>query len=310
MLDRNSVAKKEFLGNICCPMDLNRVRYFSILAEQKHVRKAAEILKINPASLSKAIRLLEHEVGFKLVIPFGRGIEITDRGINFYRQSQKLLQEYVSLKSSLENQGSHQTPLIRLGSMEVFTTYFLSKVIETETPSLKIRTRYLTPGQIEESLKLREIDVGLTYIRLPEEELNYLKIGEFHMGIYGAKAMVRSDLKDLQFVTPITGIDSPAISLKSLDGWPNDEFPRQIKYEFELLETALQVCRAGHAVVYCPDFVIELHNHKVKSEFRLYDVSPPAGFKRKKLSIYAVTRRNEEETQFVRKLAKIARSFS
>ncbi len=76
-------------------MDIHRIRYFSTLVELKHVRKAAAVLNINPASLSKAIKVLEHEVGFKLIVPAGRGIEITDRGLRLYRRSLALLQEYI-----------------------------------------------------------------------------------------------------------------------------------------------------------------------------------------------------------------------
>jgi DNA-binding transcriptional LysR family regulator len=292
-------------------MDMTRIRYFSVLAELKHVRKAAEALKINPASLSKAIKLLEHEVGFKLIVPSGRGIEITDQGVRFNRQAQGLLHEYLSLERSLKDRVKDPAPIARIGSMEVFTTYFLSKLIEREATPQKIRTRYLIPGQIEESLKLREIDIGLTYIRLPEEELSYLKVGEFQMGIFGAKSMVKKRLDELPFVTPISGVSTPAISLRSLDGWPNEEFPRQIRYEFELLETALQICRVGKAVVYCPDFVVWLHNEQVQSMFRLHAVPLPHGFKIKKLPIYMVRRRNDNiETPLIRSLAKLARSFS
>lgn len=291
-------------------MDIDRIRYFSVLAELKHVRKAAELLKINPASLSRAIKVLESEVGFKLLVPDGRGIEITDKGMSFSRQSRGLLQEYLNLKSSLKEGDVKHPRVVRLGSMEVFTTYFLSKFIETAPDMQRLSTRYLTPGKMEEALKHREIDIGITYVQLPEDELRYLKVGEFQMRLFGARSMLEKKFADLPFAVPIDGVHAPGVALRSLDGWPSDQFPRRIEYEFELLETALQICRLGRAVLYCPDFVVRLHNECVQSSYRLKEFPLPAKFKEKKLSIYLVSRKNEEESPFIRKLAKLARSFS
>jgi len=291
-------------------MDLNRIRYFSVLAGLKHVRKAADLLGMNPASLSKAIKVLEHEVGFKLLVPVGRGIEITDRGMKLYRQSRALLQEYNALQTAIKSKNEDSLRTIRMGSMEIFTTYFLCRLMSTESISQKLRVLYLTPGKMEEALKLREIDVGITYIRLPEEELTYLKVGEFRMRIFGHKSMTIKKFEDLPFAVPVNGVTTPSVSLESLDGWPNDQFPRQIKYELELLETALQFARSGKAVVFCPDFVADLHNSCLPNHLHLHSVAPPHGFKDKKLSIFIAHRKNDEESAFIRKLAKAVRTVT
>ncbi len=194
--------------------------------------------------------------------------------------------------------------------MEIFTTYFLSRLVENESIDQKLRVLYLTPGKMEEALKSREIDIGITYIRLPEEEVKYLKAGEFRMRIFGHKSMNAKKFEDLPFAIPIDVVDTPTISLRSLDGWPNDQFPRQIKYELELLETALQFARLGKAVVFCPDFVVDLHNEYLPNHFHLHEVVPPPGFKEKKLSIYLAHRKNEEESEFIRKIAKTVRALT
>ena len=291
-------------------MDINRIRYFAAVAESQHIRKAAEVLKINPATLSRAIKLLEHEVGFRLIVSSGRGIQVTDKGMRLYRQSKTLLQEFERFQFAAKTEPFSEEKSLRLGSMEVFTTYFLTRLIERKTMDRRLRVLYLTPGKIEEYIKLREIDVGITYIRLAETELDYLKVGEFRMGIFGQKSMLTKKFEDLPFAVPIDGVDTPAVSIRSLDGWPGDEFPRYVKYELELLETALQFARHGRAVLYCPDFVARFHNEQMPAHLRLREVALPASFKAKKLPIYIVRRKNEEETPFIRELARLARSLS
>lgn len=291
-------------------MDIVRIRYFSALAELEHVRKAAEVLGINSATLSRAIKVLEHEVGFKLIAPSGRGIEITEQGKQFYRQSRALIQEYTALQTSLANPTKKGKKTIRLGSMEVFTTYFLTAFMKNESFIENLRVLYLTPGKIEDALKSRDIDVGITYLRLAEEELNYLKVGEFQMQIFGCKAMKSRRFEELPFAVPIDSVNTPAVSLRSLDGWPSEEHPRQVKFELELLETALQFARSGKAVVYCPNFVVKLHNQALPTQLHLHEISPPIGFKTKRLSTFIVRRKNEEETKLIRSLAKMARALT
>ena len=291
-------------------MDITRIRYFSALAELQHVRRAAEVLGINSATLSRAIKVLEQEVGFKLIAPSGRGIELTERGREFCQQSRALLQEHAALQAAVHGSPQENMSVLRLGSMEVFTTYFLTNVIARESFNEKMRVLYLTPGKIEEALKARDIDVGITYLRLAEEKLTYLKVGEFRMRIFGHKSMKGRQFADLPFAVPIDSVTTSAVSLRSLDGWPSEQYPRQVRFELELLETALQFSRIGKAVVYCPDFVAKLHNQALPNPLHLCEIAPPAGFKARNLSIYLVRRKAEDETKFIRKLAKMARSLA
>lgn len=291
-------------------MDMNRLRYFSVLVQTKHVRRASDVLGLNPASLSRAIKLLEQEVGFKLLTPAGRGIEITDRGMALCRQSRELIAAYDAFVASVGKEELDRSQKLKIGSMEIFTTYFLSQFIRMHLPGQKLRVQYLTPERMEDALSRREIDLGLTYIRLAAENLNYAKVGKFRMEIFGKSSLSSTRFEDLPFAVPIDGVRTAAVNMKLLDGWPDHEFPRQIKYEFELLETALQVASQGLAVVYCPDFVVRLHNRYVAESFRLSPIKPPADFQARDLPIYFVQRKNSEEAAVVRKLAKFVRSLA
>ena len=55
-------------------MNLDRLRYFCVIAETGSLRRAAEILRLSPAALSKALHVLEKEVGCPLTLPAGRGL--------------------------------------------------------------------------------------------------------------------------------------------------------------------------------------------------------------------------------------------
>lgn len=62
-------------------MDLNKLRYFLVVAETEHVTQAANILGISQPALTRAIHRLEEELGVTLVAGEGRNIRLTEEGL-------------------------------------------------------------------------------------------------------------------------------------------------------------------------------------------------------------------------------------
>lgn len=62
-------------------MDLNKLRYFLVVAETEHVTQAANILGISQPALTRAIHRLEEELGVTLIAGEGRNIRLTEEGL-------------------------------------------------------------------------------------------------------------------------------------------------------------------------------------------------------------------------------------
>lgn len=62
-------------------MDLNKLRYFLVVAETEHVTQAANILGISQPALTRAIHRLEEEMGVTLMMGEGRNIRLTEEGL-------------------------------------------------------------------------------------------------------------------------------------------------------------------------------------------------------------------------------------
>lgn len=58
-------------------MTLNQLRYFRVLARMEHFRQAAASLYISQPALSRAIALLEQELGVSLFEKKGRNAVLT-----------------------------------------------------------------------------------------------------------------------------------------------------------------------------------------------------------------------------------------
>ncbi len=74
-------------------MNISHLRYFNKLAELGSYTEAAKALYITQPALSSAMKTLENELGFSLIVKDGRRAKLTDAGTFFSRRVQNILAE-------------------------------------------------------------------------------------------------------------------------------------------------------------------------------------------------------------------------
>ncbi len=158
-------------------METERLRQFCAIADTGSLTQAAEILNISLGGLSKSIKVLENEIGFALFVPFGRGLTISEKGLAFYGKAKKVLDSVAELVAT---EDSTYIPF-RIGMLEVFSVYFMGKIVERNFPRQSIELIERSPGEIEMLLVNRQIDCGLTYLPYPQPGVEVLKIGSFEL---------------------------------------------------------------------------------------------------------------------------------
>jgi DNA-binding transcriptional LysR family regulator len=288
-------------------MDTLRLKYFSAVAETGSVRRAAEILRVSPPSLSKAIHHLEMDIGIKLFIRAGRNIRLTDAGRRFADKTKDLLRALDELRLSAEVEKDPVTEL-KIATFEVFSTYFLGMLDKGGWDEALVTLHDVLPGEMERALVERQVDVGITYMPVPHPDLDFLKVASIEMGVYAsANAFPNVAQPELPFVVPVNPLYGTPSRVRGLDGWPDDAYPRKIKYKVTLLESALELCRQGKAAGYFPTFVIDLHNSQVKDGFRLVRRASPYKGRVCKTDVFLVKRKTDVESRVMKQLAKAVR---
>ncbi len=293
-------------------MDSNRLRYFITVTETGSLRKAAEILRLSPAALSKAIKQLEEEAGFPLITPLGRGITVTDQGQNLALRAKPLIDGLTGLGKAMRDhfdEKDDSLPLLKLGAFEVFTTHFLSPLLEALSDQYSLLLRELIPGEMEKGLIERQIDYGITYIPIPTSGVEHLQVATIEMGIYGVKSLVHkaSAFEEVPFVIPIQPIVGSPNKVQGLDGWPEDKIFRLVRHRVTLMESALEITRQGLAVCYLPNFVARLHNETVKAKYQLEPLPSPKGLPHLRQGVFIARRKSDLEGELFKKLAKALR---
>jgi DNA-binding transcriptional LysR family regulator len=293
-------------------MDSNRLRYFLVVFETGSIRRAAELLHMSAAALSKAIKQLEVEAGFKLLVPAGRGIALSDEGKELALKAKPLIEDLAGLSKGLRDRRAHRLkPLIKIGSFEVFTTYFLGPLLRELPADSGLLLREVVPGELERVLLDREIDFGLTFIPIPTNGIEHQQVANIEMGIFGTKAAIikfsQKPFEEVPFVIPIQPITGSPTKVQGLDGWPDDRVTRLVQHRVTLMESALEICRQGLAVAYFPSFVIGLHNQNVKAPHQLESMAGPKGLGTQRQAVYIARRKSDLEGATFKKLARIIR---
>ncbi len=80
-------------------MDLRSLRYFVVVAEELHFRRAAERLHMTQPPLSRAIRHLETDLGTVLLNRSSTGVTLTASGTELYDQARLLLEHAEQLRT-------------------------------------------------------------------------------------------------------------------------------------------------------------------------------------------------------------------
>ncbi|MEN9723585.1 MAG: hypothetical protein RJB38_1571 [Pseudomonadota bacterium] len=289
-------------------MDSNRLRYFIAVAETGSIRKAAEVLRLSPAALSKAIKLLEDETNLRLLAPAGRGIVITAEGRKLAERAKPVLSELNSLSATIGQETKAAEHSVHIGSFEVFTTHFLRPLLEVLPNGVPLLLRELIPGELENALVSGEIDLGLTYIPVPTAGVEHLRVASVKMGVYGRKSYFEGvPFEEIPFAIPVQPLKGAPNKVQGLDGWPEDKVVRKVHYRVTLMESALELCRCGKAVAYLPRFVARLHNQSVHPKLKLQEFLAPKRTGLHTQPVYVVHRKDQAESPLIRHIARLLR---
>jgi DNA-binding transcriptional LysR family regulator len=286
-------------------MQTDRLRQFKTLVETGNMRRAASLLGMSNGGLSRSMRVLEDELRRKLIVPAGRGIAITDAGKEIYGKLEPLLRQVDDLvmKRTISTKAS-----LRLGTFEVFSTHFLMLLIKKYFAEHELNLREFVPGKLEIAIAENAVDFGITYAPIPYAGIDFVDIGVIEMGVFGiANSFSSRSIKSMPFVAPSIPLEGSPTGLKGLDGWPDHDHQRTIRFRVELMESALTLCRAGLCVGFFPKFVIDLHNECAREKFHLKPIALPEKFSAQERIVYLVKKSSREEDSFMRAIAKAIR---
>src|ERR1039458_6087124 len=99
-------------------MDLHQLRCFVAAAEELHFGRAAQRLEMLPSALGRFIRLLEEDLGTRLMTRTTRSIALTDDGAILFKEARALLAQADVLAAKFRTRGRKQAATVRVGAID------------------------------------------------------------------------------------------------------------------------------------------------------------------------------------------------
>jgi DNA-binding transcriptional LysR family regulator len=252
-------------------MEIFELRYFLGVARHENLHRASEALRVSPGSLSKAIRRLEEELSTKLFHREGRNIRLTDQGRVLQRRASELVQLEESTKVELA--GHAGSLRVVLAGPEVLLTKMGLPVVA----SLRQRhpKLFVELHGVSDELALQEVAKGEAHLALVTEEvpasrgLQAKSLGEAKFQTYvgkghplyarakAGKTIPVEEVLEHSFVSPSHPLLGRVGLKQSLDGWRDDQFPRQVAYLTSSLKILEELLTSGQALAYLPGYFAE-----------------------------------------------------
>lgn len=152
-------------------MDLKKLRYFAVAAEEGSFHRASMKLRIAQPALSRQIRDLEEDIGAKLFVRSSQGVTLSQAGEALLREVKRLLPQIELAKQTARRAGMGQFGVLRVGLTTAVAEmrFAISAIAEARrrNPDVDYRLSVVTSDHQVPALECGDLDVGLHYRRSP-----------------------------------------------------------------------------------------------------------------------------------------------
>lgn len=145
-------------------MRLNQLQYLVFIKKHGSFSKAAQELFISQPSISVAIRELEEELGYPLLIRNNKKLCFTSDGESVLEKAEAILAEVESIRQLAPQKDAALSGKVRIGGTPHFCNSILLDVMLTlrkESPGISLDIRAYDDSRIISLVESTELDLGL-----------------------------------------------------------------------------------------------------------------------------------------------------
>jgi DNA-binding transcriptional LysR family regulator len=262
-------------------MELRHLRYFIVVAEERHFTRAAERLGMQQPPLSQQIRMLEDELGFALFRRHPKGAALTAAGEVFLDEARNVL--------AAVSAGAARAALASQGALGRLTIGFTSsaaahpliprivRAYRDAWPGITLDFVERSAAEVTDAIAAGKLDVaflrqpvsrppGLRFECLLEEEMLLVlptrhPLLDVHRGP-GMPVIALAALRDEQFIL-VRRSGAPGMYANLIDACVRAGFTPRIAIEVERMLTNISLVAAGAGVSAVPASMRGFHEASV-----------------------------------------------
>ena len=263
-------------------MELRHLRYFVMVAEERHFTRAAARLNMQQPPLSQQIRALEQELGFELFKRHPKGVDLTAGGLVFLAEARDILArvEQGALKASRVANGIEGTLIVGFTSSAA-THPLIPQIIRAyreRYPGVEVALKEGSAREMTEEAIEGRLDVGILrapvgqhqsiqFHRLHNEEM-LLTLPVRHPLLAQVDASTQmpeisiNALRDEKFIL-VRRPGAPGMYANLIKACQNAGFNPHIAFEVERMLTNVSLVAAGAGVSIVPASMKDVHRESV-----------------------------------------------
>jgi DNA-binding transcriptional LysR family regulator len=161
-------------------LDIRRLEIFCAVVDQKSFTRAADKMLISQPSVSENIRLLEQQLGEKLIDRLGRQAIPTHAGKILYKYARKIIQIQSDAKQAISSYQGNLGGCINVGASTVPGAYLLPGLLQSfkqEHHQAQLQLLISGSSRIIEDVLKGTLELGLVGSKPKDQRLGYTQVG-------------------------------------------------------------------------------------------------------------------------------------
>ena len=160
-------------------MNIQQFQYVLAVVDLKNFEAAAERCFVTQSTLSTMIGRFEDEIGIKLFNRKTKPVSITPEGIQLIERLRIILNEIDAFSNLVQELKGEMVGELKIGIIPTIAPYLLPLFLiefAERFPKVDILVKEMTTAEIQQALRIRNIDVGILAIPLNDSNLEEIEL--------------------------------------------------------------------------------------------------------------------------------------
>jgi LysR family carnitine catabolism transcriptional activator len=182
---------------------LKQLRAFAGVARERSFTRASERLHVTQSTLTSAIKVLEAEVGIRLLDRSTRSVVLTEQGASFLPVAERLLRDLQESLDELRMTANRQRGSVVIAAAASFINYVLAPAVSRTAliyPGINVRLSEETTEGVARMVLSGEADFGVTTLFQDVPALNVaLLLTDVYGAVYAKSHVLKAEAEPLSW---------------------------------------------------------------------------------------------------------------
>jgi DNA-binding transcriptional LysR family regulator len=189
-------------------MDLKQLKCFAAVAEDLHFGHAAQRMNMLPSALGRQIKLLEEDLGTRLLVRSTRHVALTPAGVVLRREARSILEQVAAAELKVRLLSKAKETALRIGAIDSAAVGLLPTLLgEFKELHPEIETRLVECTSAQQLQMLLSGRLDLAFVRPPVREsglqYEFLMYETLVIALPSDHALAAKDAIDIHDLAPM-----------------------------------------------------------------------------------------------------------